>query len=88
MRCCRVSFGLGVAHDDMHAVSEPQRATVTRSTGAHIAHKIGDAIERVGPHEIHIGSSSSYLASIVRKPAKIQRWTTSAHRADTRRIEM
>jgi hypothetical protein len=77
---------LGASDDHMRAVAKAQMAAVALGAGAHVGDRLGDAGQRVGPHEEDVGSLGSHLAGVLREAAEVQRRAT-VRRADTRRIE-
>ena len=64
---------LCLAHDDVDAVAELQRAAALGGAGGHVGDDFLHLVHRVGPHQIHIGSFGSRFARVFGQAAEIER---------------
>ena len=84
VRCGGPRLGLGLAHHDVDPVPEPEDPSHPVSSSSQISDRLGNGLERVGPHQVDIGASGGHVASRIGEPAEVERRPSSAIPSDAR----
>ncbi len=86
-RAASTASCLGVADDHVRPVAESQLPPVAGRPRADVGDRLGDPVDRVGPHQEHVGRLRGDLLGVVGEAAEVERGA-AAGRPDARRVEL